>query len=85
MPFSEAVTIVFIVLVGSITTAALYVGLAGLLGGIHVVDCGSCHHQTFSFGDAPTRSCPQCRHPLLLHPLRFTRRHRKQSAFPRIR
>jgi hypothetical protein len=83
MPYSEAVTIAFIILVGCITTAALYVGLLGLLGAIHVVDCRSCHHQTFSFGNQPSRSCPQCRHPLLLHPLRFMRRHHTSESVVR--
>ena len=43
----EGVTVVLMVGVGVLTTAALYVGLVGMLGGFYIVRCASCSHWTF--------------------------------------
>ena len=67
---AEVITALLIVAVGVLTTAALYVGLMGMLGGLYVVRCPSCAHWTFSLNDTPERDCRHCRHPMLLHPLR---------------
>ena len=65
----ELVTVVLIVVVGAVTTAALYLGLLGLLGAVHIVRCASCNHWTFSSADGRPCSCPRCRHLALPHPL----------------
>jgi hypothetical protein len=57
----EVLTIVFIVVVGAFTTAALYAGVAGMLGGLYIVRCSACDHFTFSFAPHP-QSCHHCRH-----------------------
>lgn len=79
MSMSELLTVALIVFVGMIDTAALYVGLLGLLGGLYFLRCASCDHLAFSFTDGPRDSCPYCRHPLLLHPL-HTVHHLRQTA-----
>ena len=48
MTLDEGVTVVLMVGVGVLTTAALYVGLVGMLGGFYIVRCASCSHWTFS-------------------------------------
>ena len=65
----ELFTVVLIVVVGAVTTAALYLGLLGLLGAVHIVRCASCNHWTFSSADGRPCSCPRCRHLALSHPL----------------
>jgi hypothetical protein len=72
MTASEVIGVALIVVVGVLTTAALYAGLVGMLGGLYIVRCSACDHFTFSFTPRP-RSCPYCRHPMLLHPLRTIR------------
>lgn len=84
MTLDEGVTVVLMVGVGVLATAALYVGLVGMLGGFYIVRCASCGHWTFSPADRPRHSCPRCRHPALLHPLRAIR-HPGQLAEARLR
>jgi hypothetical protein len=60
---------ILIAAVGVFTTAMLYAGLAGLLGGLRMVRCRSCDHWTTCVTDSPGSSCPHCRHPVLLHPV----------------
>ncbi len=79
MTLDQGVTVLLMVGVGVLTTAALYVGLVGMLGGFYIVRCASCSHWTFSAVDRPPRSCARCRHPTLRHPLRAIR-HRGQGA-----
>jgi hypothetical protein len=67
---SELLAVVLLTAVGILTTAMLYLGLTGLLGGLFFVRCRCCEHWTLSFSDATTRSCTHCRHTTLLHPLR---------------
>ncbi|MBE1552160.1 hypothetical protein GGC64_006247 [Mycobacterium sp. OAS707] len=56
----ELITAFFLVIVGLFTTAALYLGLVGMLGGLYLVRCQSCRHLTLHSG--PARSCPHCQH-----------------------
>lgn len=69
MGVDEFITAGFAVLVGAATTAALYVGLMGMLGAAHVVRCAACNRWTMSGSDRSTQSCPRCDHPVLWHPL----------------
>jgi hypothetical protein len=69
----EGITVVLMVGVGALTTAALYVGLVGMLGGFYIVRCASCNHWIFSPADRPRQSCTRCRRSALLHPLRAVR------------
>lgn len=70
---SELIAVGLLTAVGILTTAMLYLGLTGLLGGLYIVRCRGCDHWTFSLSDAPSPSCAHCRHPTLLHPLRAMR------------
>jgi hypothetical protein len=68
----EAFAIAVFVVVGTITTAALYAGFALMVGGLYVVRCSGCDHFRFSLTAQP-HSCAYCRHPMLLHPIRGVR------------
>lgn len=76
MTADEFITLGLIALVGIVTTAALYIGLAGMLGAAHVVRCAACDHWTIAPSGGSAASCPNCAHPVLLHPLRAFRRRR---------
>lgn len=67
---AELIAVALLTAVGILTTAMLYLGLTGLLGGLYVVRCDSCDHWTFSFNNVADHPCPRCRHSTLLHPLR---------------
>jgi hypothetical protein len=84
MTADEALTVILIVVVGALTTAALYVGLLGMLGAIDIVRCDSCNHLTLSPTQRLRHYCIRCRHPLLLHPARAIH-HRRQLAEARVR
>ena len=62
-------TAVLVALLAVTTTVAFYLGLANWIGAFYVVRCAACHHLTFNSRNAPQASCPQCRHPVLTHPL----------------
>jgi hypothetical protein len=64
----EDLTLAVIFLLAAAATAAIYLGLAGMLGRTRWVRCAACNHWTFSPANEP-RCCPYCRHPLLLHPV----------------
>jgi hypothetical protein len=64
-----ALTIFLIVVVGAFTTIAMWLGLIGWLGGVHLVRCTACRHLTMAIANQPQPSCPHCRHPMLTHPL----------------
>lgn len=66
----EILTLAVIIVLAAATTAAIYLGLLGMAGQGYVVRCTACGHLTFSSVDKPQQSCPRCRHPLLLDPLR---------------
>ena len=69
MGLYEVLTITLIAVLGLAATAAIYVGVIGLLGGFYFARCAQCGHLTFSTTKWPTRSCVHCRHPVLMHPL----------------
>jgi len=66
----ESLTIALIAVLAAASTVAIFVGLLGLAGQFFVVRCASCHHLTVSSAKQPRRSCPRCRHRVLLHPRR---------------
>ena len=70
----EDLTVALTIVLAALTTVAIYVGLLGMLGHLHVVECDTCHHHmTFSTSDAPLRPCSFCRHRRVLHPWRHGR------------
>ena len=74
MTVYEILTVFVIVVLGTFTTAAIYLGLLNWVGAFHVVRCRNCRHLTASTANSPQASCPHCRHPLLMHPL-YARNH----------
>ena len=62
-------TVVLVALLAVTTMVAFYLGLANWIGAFYVVRCAACRHLTFSSRNGPRESCPQCRHPVLTHPL----------------
>jgi hypothetical protein len=73
MTVYEVLTVALIVALAVAATALIYLGLLGMIGQLYVVRCAACNHLTFSSADLPQASCPYCRHPVLLHPLRTVR------------
>ncbi|WP_099025718.1 hypothetical protein [Mycolicibacterium palauense] len=69
MAVYEVLTVFVIVVVGTFTTVAIYLGLLGWMGAFHIVRCRTCHHLTMATANRPQSSCPHCRHPMLTHPL----------------
>jgi hypothetical protein len=57
-----------LIVVGTLTTAALYIGLMGMLHALVIVHCESCSHWTFTSPGSSPRSCARCHHPVLLLP-----------------
>ncbi|SLF47660.1 Uncharacterised protein [Mycobacteroides abscessus subsp. abscessus] len=78
MVMDEFVTVVLGFLVGCATTAALYIGLLGMVGAAHVVRCTACNHWMIS-QTGPVGICTRCSHPLLRHPVRALRRQRTRG------
>ena len=64
----EVLTLVLIAVLALAASAAIYIGVIGLMGGFYFVRCVGCGHLTFSATKAPQRSCMHCRHPVLMHP-----------------
>jgi hypothetical protein len=56
----ELLTVILMVLVGGVTTAAFYLGLVGLLGALVFTRCPSCEHWTFTSVDGSGRGCHHC-------------------------
>ncbi|CPT72293.1 Uncharacterised protein [Mycobacteroides abscessus subsp. abscessus] len=75
MVMDEFVTAVLGFAVGCAATAALYVGLLGMVGATRVVRCTACSHWMVSWTDSAA-ICTRCRHPLLWHPVIAMRRRR---------
>jgi DNA-directed RNA polymerase subunit RPC12/RpoP len=80
MTVYEVLTVALIVFLATAATALIYLGLLGMIGQLHLVRCAACNHLTFSSADQPKLSCPNCRHPVLLHPLRAVRHSRHPSG-----
>lgn len=75
MIMDEFVTAALGFVVGCATTAALYIGMLGMMGAVHVVRCTACSHWMVSGTDSPA-VCMRCSHPLLWHPVIAMRRRR---------
>ncbi|WP_206072425.1 hypothetical protein [Antrihabitans stalactiti] len=76
MTVYEALTIAVIVAIAAASTAAIYIGLAEMAGMRHSTRCSTCAHWTHTLTDTQPQSCPHCRHPALLHPVRTLSHHR---------
>ena len=74
MTVFEVATIALVIVLASVATAAIYLGLLNWIGGYYVVRCAACHHLTGSSVNRAQGSCPHCRHPALLHPV-YAARH----------
>jgi len=83
MTVYEILTIALIVLIATLTTAAIYLGLMNWIGALYVVRCEACHHLTFSSARQPQHSCPHCRHPVLTH-LLYAIRHPRELNQVRV-
>ena len=70
---------VLIFALGLSMTVALYVGLLGVLGAVRLVRCDRCGHLGPTSAREPLRSCPHCRHGLLLHPLQALHHHHQEQ------
>jgi len=84
MTVYEVLTIAVIVAVGTGATIAIYLGLLNWIGGVFVVRCANCRHLTLASKRQPQRSCPHCRHPVLMHPVHAIH-HPRQFADVRVR
>ena len=69
MSLYEVLTVVLIAVLALAASAAIYIGVIGLMGGFYFVRCAACGHLTFSATKRPRASCVHCRHPVLTHPL----------------
>lgn len=78
MTVYQGLTVFLVVVLGTFTTAAIWLGLLNWLGVFHVVRCQKCHHLTASTSRQLQESCPHCRHPILTHPLHAA--HHPRSA-----
>ena len=74
MTIEEVFTIAVIAVLATAATAAIYLGLLNWVGAFYVVRCAACRHLTFSSSKRVQESCPHCRHPVLLHPIRALHR-----------
>lgn len=79
MVLDEFVTAVLGFAVGCATTAALYIGLLGMMGAAHVVRCSACSHWMLSWADS-VPICTRCDRPQLRHPMMALRRRRGPRA-----
>lgn len=75
MVMDEFVTAALGFVVGCATTAALYIGMLGMMGAVHVVRCTACSHWMVDGTDSPA-VCRRCSHPRLWHPVIAMRRRR---------
>ncbi|MGY4711148.1 hypothetical protein ACXDF8_16560 [Mycolicibacterium sp. CBM1] len=69
MTVYEVLTIALIVVLGTVATAGIYLGLLNWIGGAYVVRCAACRHLTVSSARSQPQSCLHCRHPVLMHPV----------------
>lgn len=75
MTISTVLAILAIAVVGTVATVAICLGLLNWMGAFYVVHCKECRHLTGSTVNEPSASCPQCRHPVLFHPIYASRHH----------
>jgi DNA-directed RNA polymerase subunit RPC12/RpoP len=68
MSVYEVLTVILIAVLALGASAAIYLGVLGLLGGFYFVRCAQCGHLTLSATRRPKASCVHCRHPVLMHP-----------------
>ena len=69
MTVYSVLTIVLITVLATLTTLAIFLGLANWIGAFYIVRCSECRHLTFSSANRSQASCPHCRHPVLTHPI----------------
>lgn len=69
MTVYTALTVAVIAVLASVTTVAIFLGLANWFGAFYIVRCTQCRHLTYSTTNQPAISCPHCRHPVLTHPI----------------
>lgn len=69
MTVYAVLTLVLMTVLALAAVAAIYVGLLNWFGLLYVVRCAECRHLTLSSANRPQSSCPQCRHPVLTHPI----------------
>lgn len=69
MTVYSILTVALITVLATLTTLAIFLGLANWIGAFYVVRCRQCRHLTFSSANRAQASCPQCRHPVLTHPI----------------
>lgn len=69
MTVYAVLTLVLMTVLALAAVAAIYVGLLNWFGLLYVVRCTECHHLTLNSANRPQASCPQCRHPVLTHPI----------------
>ncbi len=77
MTVYQVLTVTLIVVLAMATTVAIYLGLMNWFRVLYVVRCEACHHLTVASANRPQGSCPQCRHPVLTHPI-YSARHPHQ-------
>ena len=83
MAVYEVLTIALAIVLAALSTAAIYYGLLGMSGQVYSVRCSACHHLTLSWNNEPQPSCPRCRHPMLMHPIRsISHPHRRAHPIP---
>ena len=70
----EIITAVLVLILASVTLAATYVGLLGVVGALRIQRCERCGHQSIQRQSADIAGCGFCRHERLFHPVRTTRR-----------
>ena len=58
-----------VLVLGAVTTVALYLGLLGTLGAVRLVRCATCGHWGWTSTTKPLRTCSLCRHDHLFHPI----------------
>ncbi|MBX7432530.1 hypothetical protein JDV09_10500 [Mycobacterium sp. Y57] len=69
MTVYAVLTIVLITVLATAATLAIFLGLLNWIGAFYVVRCSHCRRLTFSTAKKNQASCPQCRHPVLTHPI----------------
>jgi ribosomal protein L37E len=62
-----------VLILGVASTIAAYTGLLGAIGAGSFARCQRCGHLGFTTPNEPVRSCPSCRHGVLMHPLHAVR------------
>lgn len=66
----EVLIAVVVVLILAVSAAMALIGLMGAVGEVRFERCSNCRHLVLTSASAPLSTCPNCRHPRLLHPVR---------------